>query len=160
MHLVLGCLFTTTKTPIHLSLSMYRLQPNQLVDGCIHLASLLFLILFSTVIAAQDSVLLLKKLSSPDLSTRTLAMEKLKETELNTKDHDFIRKLFLTVDQDHMLKKKIVPEIQVQIEQIWLFYARLSPRMKFLTTREKCKRGRSCGSTLALHRSKPRCFRL
>ena len=97
---------------------MYRLQPNQLVDGCIHLASFLFLILFSTVIAAQDSVLLLKKLSSPDLSTRTLAMEKLQETELNTKDHDFIRKLFLTVDQNHMLRKQMVPEIQVQIELI------------------------------------------
>ena len=97
---------------------MYRLQPNQLVDGCIHFVSFLFLILFSTVIAAQDSVLLLKKLSSPDLSTRTLAMEKLKETELNTKDHDFIRKLFLTVDQNHMLRKQMVPEIQVQIELI------------------------------------------
>ena len=97
---------------------MYRLQPNQLVDDCIHLASFLFLILFSTVIAAQDSILLLKKLSSPDLSTRTLAMEKLKETELNTKDHDFIRKLFSTVDQNHMLRKQMVPEIQVQIELI------------------------------------------
>ena len=97
---------------------MYRLQPNQLVGGYIYLASFLFLILFSTVIAAQDSVLLLKKLSSPDLSTRTLAMAKLQETELNTKDHDFIRKLFLTVDQNHMLRKQMVPEIQVQLELI------------------------------------------
>ena len=97
---------------------MCQLKSNQLAGGCRPLTYFLFFILFSTVITAQDSVFLLKKLSSPDLSTRALAMEKLQEIELNTKDHEFIRKLFLTVDQDHMLRKQMVREIQVQIEQI------------------------------------------
>ncbi len=105
------------KIPIHLNRMMYRLKLSLLTFHYYLFVWLIFFLFFNLA-TAQDSVFLLKKLAASDPPTRELAFKELGLRKLNQTDHNFIRQLFTTVDQAHILRKELNPDIQIQIERI------------------------------------------